>query len=147
MRPRGLMGSSARAADPVDMTMSYNTPLAPHEEQAFQEWVFRNNRARDLYDYDLRGFFRSGEAFAKNGHGSDRWKKPNHPTFSNESVYSGPDTQGGQWVQSPGGKWLFVATPQNLKFRNRKELGDYFRDAEPGNGLIPPADLSGLLPR
>ena len=40
--------------------------------------------------YDIYGFWKSGdyENTDSDGHGSDRWKKPNHVTFSNESQYA-----------------------------------------------------------
>tara|TARA_R110000787_G_scaffold279645_1_gene389863 strand:- start:13085 stop:19363 length:6279 start_codon:yes stop_codon:yes gene_type:complete len=40
--------------------------------------------------YDIYGFWKSGdyENTDSDGHGSDRWKKPNHVTFSDESQYA-----------------------------------------------------------
>jgi len=135
------MGSSARAHadDPLNQALNYNTPLNPREETAFQEWALRNGRMEDLRDYDLRGFWKSGEAFAPNGHGSDRWKKPNHPTFSAESIYSGPYTPGGVWEQV-GGRWRFRASPHNLRFRSADDLRAYFGDVEPDVDLILPEE-------
>lgn len=137
--------------DPADQTANYNTPLSPGDEAAFQAWLKKTGKAGDLYDYDMRGFWKAGAKFDK-GHGADTWKKPNHPTFSDGSIYSGPDTPGGQWApmdppseQYPRGTWAFAATPQNMKYQDPGDLQAYFQRAEPGSIAIPPADLSGLV--
>ncbi len=86
----------------------YDTTLAPDEELAYRKWVVLNqlfNKGVDPetftgHDYDMRGFFRGlnyGDPRAttaidptdKQLHFTDTWKKPNHETFSNESIYSG----------------------------------------------------------
>lgn len=85
----------------------------------------------DLEDYDLRGFFASGGAFAPNGHGPDTYKKPNHPTFSAESQYSTPDQTGGQWVEDGKGGWVFFASPWNMNNMGAPGLLNYFNEQEP----------------
>jgi hypothetical protein len=58
----------------------------------------------DLYDYDLRGLWKSGGGFGADAHATDQFKKPNHPTFSIESQYNGvPRPDGGVFQ---GGHWL-----------------------------------------
>lgn len=54
------------------------------------------------YDYDMRGFWKDNQQFADNGHGSDRYKKPNHPTFSDQSRFQGTPGPLGPWM---GGHW------------------------------------------
>lgn len=120
---------------------NYNTPLKRAQEAAFALWLRKSGRERDLEDYDLRGAWKANAKAAGNGHLPDTWKKPNHPTFSNESIYAGPQTPGGTWVESPDGKWIFVAPPG----RDPGELQDYFRRREPGNRVVPPADLSNVF--
>jgi hypothetical protein len=66
----------------------YETRLAPDEEEAFQTWKQRYAPKDSGIDYDLRGAFKAGLAPGKDGHWPDTFKKPNHPTFSNESIYS-----------------------------------------------------------
>lgn len=86
-------------ADPNDFTDKYNTPLSSDKQQAFEAW--RSGLPKNLqssYDYDLQGAFLGGENPAANGHMKDTWKKPNHPTFSNESQYNSPETPGGSWT-------------------------------------------------
>jgi hypothetical protein len=70
---------------------TYNTPLNLGDELRFQitkaNSPFRNDSG---YDYDYRGFYnRYGNLTpqATNGHLTDEYKKPNHPTFSIESNY------------------------------------------------------------
>ena len=103
--------------DPFDYTDKYNTPLTPDEERRFQAWARKNpQRLKDLYDYDVRGFWKAGRKTSGNGHGGDEFKKPNHPTFSTYSNYSSPLRQGGTWVapaiprQDYGG-YTFFASP------------------------------------
>lgn len=128
--------------DPADQTANYNTPLAPDQEAAFLDWIASHPKANgDLRDYDVRGAWKAN-AIPASGHGPDTYKKPNHPTFSDESIYSGPASQGGKWEQTappsrtdPGGMWSFAATPDNMKYRSIRDLMAYFAQVEPGNQL------------
>lgn len=133
---------------------NYNTELTPKEEKAFRTWAKKNQRNPDLEstDYDLRGFWKNQESFAGNGHGSDRYKKPNHPTFSVESQYHGtPSPWGGRWE---GGTW-FMPTPLESALRGspptftpsatmlrythpREVLLRYMNEREPGIRLQDP---------
>ncbi len=113
-----------------DFTNYYNTPLTPQEEQQFQQWAAQRGGTGDLYDYDMRGFWKGGYQTAENGHGTDLFKKPNHPTFSDQSMYAGRDG----WLP---GRW------QDQTFTRGKTnvydlpwLQNYFREVEPGVTLI-----------
>ena len=76
----------------------YNTQLTPQQEQQYQQWVQTLPiNLRSDYDYDLRGAWLNGDLPDQNYHMTDKWKKPWHPTFSNESVYSTPQAPGGYW--------------------------------------------------
>jgi hypothetical protein len=67
---------------------SYETALTPSEEQQFAQWKLKYAPNDSGADYDLRGAFKAGlTPDAKSGHWPDTFKKPNHPTFSPESVY------------------------------------------------------------
>lgn len=134
------------------MTGQYNTPLTPAEEAAYQAWGQREqtgkimaglparNPAADTYDYDMRGFWKSGGKFAGNGHAGDQFKKPNHPTFSTLSQYNGQDgNQGGTWGGGQNGQpWTFTPSATNLQHNPAPELQKYFQQVEPGNQLILP---------
>lgn len=76
----------------------YDSKLPKGKERAYAEWVASLPlNLRSDYDYDLRGAFLAGEKPDKYGHMTDKYKKPWHPTFSDESVYSTPEAPGGHW--------------------------------------------------
>ena len=135
--------------DNRNFTARYNTILSPDEERQFVQWAVKNKRAGDMYDYDLRGAWREmqrGDMTPdERGHLGDKYKKPNHPTFSDQSIYSGVDGyQGGKWEQLPNGSWNFY--PSNTSLWNPQELQDYFNRAEQGNTLImSPEWLSAMM--
>jgi len=84
-------------------TYMYNTELDPIQERGFQSWAKKiskklgRNVLNDLEGYDLRAHYLSGGGLAANNHMSDIGKKPNHPTFSDESKYSTIGREGGSW--------------------------------------------------
>lgn len=122
-----------------DLSDRYNTALSADEEQRFQAWAKEKGRARDVYDYDLRGAWKANAQEASNGHLPDTFKKPNHPTFSSESQYSGKDGQtGGRWIEGKGGRWAFEPSDTNLRNLSADELAAYFREAEPDADLRMP---------
>lgn len=127
--------------EPPDFTDKYNTKLSPADEEKFQAAMKENPKlARDLADYDVRGWWKQGAATAENGHGTDEFKKPNHPTFSDESKYHGVDgNQGGHWVED-NGKFSYEASPTNLKNYGQGGLADYFKRVEPDIQLIIPTN-------
>lgn len=68
---------------------TYNTTLTPEEEQAFTQWKQQYAPNDSGEDYDLRGAFQAGlQPDPQTGHWPDTFKKPNHPTFSNQSRYA-----------------------------------------------------------
>lgn len=139
-RPVNSQGAMTSQPDPADLSEAYNTPLSPQQERAFQKWQRANPRLGSTYDYDARGFWLNGAKQGEGGHGADAWKKPNHPTFSDESIYSGPQTPGGSWKQMSDGSWAFIASPANLKYRTQEDLDAYFQRVEPGSLLILPGE-------
>lgn len=70
----------------------YDTKLNPDEETQYQKW--RQTLPKNLQyegDYDLRGYWKDPETTkeaVEGDHFIDKYKKPNHPTFSNESQYA-----------------------------------------------------------
>jgi hypothetical protein len=116
----------------------YNTPLTPQEEALFQAWANKVGKLGDLQDYDLRGAWKANSKAALNGHLPDTFKKPNHPTFSNESIYHGVDgAMGGQWTQK-NGRWIFQASPYNVQNMGPDALQMYFKHVEPDATLMFP---------
>jgi len=140
-----LPAQPAPVADPGDFSSRYNTALSPTDEARYQAWgqaqAAQNggrNPAADVYDYDMRGFWQSGQSFADNGHAGDAFKKPNHPTFSDQSRYHGVDGhQGGSWGGGKDGQpWTFAPGPSNMQMHDPGDLQRYFQKREPGNRLI-----------
>lgn len=117
---------------------NYDTPLSPEQEASFRRWA--GKRVADTEDYDLRGAYLGNALAAANGHLPDTYKKPNHPTFSDESQYSTPQNPGGRWVQDGKGEWVFWASPANLAHQNMNALSQYFAQREPGNTVIMPSN-------
>lgn len=67
----------------------YETSLTPFEERGFQDWKAVNAPKDSGEDYDLRGAFKAGvQPDPESGHWPDTFKKPNHPTFSDQSMYA-----------------------------------------------------------
>ncbi len=89
----------------------YNTPLTKEEKIEYDAWVTSESKRQgrditmDLGAYDIQGFWKSGDYMKmdEDNHGSDKWKKPNHPTFSNQSNYHNIDGYtGGTWAEDGG---------------------------------------------
>jgi hypothetical protein len=89
----------------------FNTQLNKDEQNLFAEWVAKESerQGRDIImdkgAYDVQGFWKSGDykKMDQDNHGTDTWKKPNHPTFSNQSKYHGIDGfYGGNWNPDGG---------------------------------------------
>jgi hypothetical protein len=86
------------------------TELSPREEIAFAmekaRSPFKNDSGRD---YDYRGFYQKYGNLAPqatNGHLTDEFKLPNHPTFSIESKYYTGQPNAVDW-NAPG--WRYAA--------------------------------------
>jgi hypothetical protein len=90
--------------------MAYDTKLSPNQEQSFQSWKKKNAPNDSGQDYDLRGAYKEGlTRDPSNNHFSDRYKKPNHPTFSDQSIYA-------KDAPSLAGHWEgdnYIETPQH----------------------------------
>ena len=129
---------------------NFNTILTKPNEKRFQAWIRGGKKkygvdlSKDLDSYDLRGFWKSGgykdEAFRKReGHAPDTYKKPNHPTFSEESIYSGQP--GPLGVRFFGGKWLseseFKPSKEMLSFTHPLDwYKDYMKKEGEGVKLV-----------
>ncbi len=131
--PQAPQAQAAKKPAAPDFSGSYNTALDPAEEAAFQQWA--GPKTSDLYDYDLRGAWKSGAAASENGHLPDTFKKPNHPTFSKESQYSNDKMPGGEWIEQKDGKFSFKPSPYNLQVYGKDALTDYFTQNEPDASL------------
>lgn len=140
--PTGAYTPADIVPDPLDFTAKYNTPLPAGQQAAYIQWAKKigQDPVKGRYDYDLQGAFLNGASAAGNGHLTDQFKKPNHPTFSDQSQYSGLDGYtGGTWADpvpgvSPG---TYQPSQTNLAFRNPAQLQKYFAQTEPDTKLLP----------
>lgn len=129
----------------IDMTNKYNTQLTPQEEIAYQQWKTKTGMGER--DYDLRGAFKAGIQPDNRGHLPDTYKKPNAPTFSDESIYHGVDGNlGGKWTKDAQGKWSFSAAPGNFKYQTPEQLQEYWKRAEPDATLNMPNSSAAPKP-
>lgn len=132
----------------------YSTPLTADQESAYQAWKARlPHDLQNEADYDLRGAFLASVKADGRLHMTDKFKKPNHMTFSDGSQYSTPQTPGGTWVDSgkPNASnprenaWVYWPTPYVAGQHNLAELGGYFQQQERGNTVVYPT--SYRMPR
>ena len=120
-----------------DFTMSHNTELTPEEEVKFNQWA--GDRKADVYDYDLKGYFKENpDVPLTNAHLVDKYKKPNHITFSNESQYANEITPGGQWENLGRGKFNFIPATHTVERYGPDQLKGYFSEHEKSSNLILP---------
>jgi hypothetical protein len=74
---------------PEVVVTPHETKLTPEEEINFQAWKHHHAPHDSGMDYDLRGAFKAGlMPDPETGHWPDTYKKPNHPTFSDQSIYA-----------------------------------------------------------
>jgi len=113
----------------------FDTPLNPEEQESYN----KKYGPSDNRDYDMQGFHKYNPDFeaGPGQHYPDTFKKPNHPTFSDESIYHGGEYEGGRWNELEGGRYGFTPGRTNIKEHGEKSLQDYFKRNEPGNVLNP----------
>ncbi len=132
---------------------TYDTQLTPEELMGYNTFAqkyakSKNFKIEDLTrDYDLQGYYKKHkgvdlpEIITPELHLNDEFKKPNHITFSNGSIYSTPEHTGGQWKnekEDESGAWSFIPTEYNLKNTPTNKLQEYFNTYEKGSNLILP---------
>lgn len=109
----------------------------------YSDWLKYRSRiagrdvSQDESDYDLESYYKSLKYNPmqddKEAHLPDTYKKPNHPTFSKESIYSIPSIQeGGEWNENKKNKkWEFKPSEVNLQNMPAEHLQKYFEEADP----------------
>ena len=145
--PRGFAGYTNDIT--TDFTHKYNTELDPKMEAQFQQWLKTlSPKKQSMRDYDLRGLFKAGMTgdYDENNpiqlfgvgddiHFTDRFKKPNHPTFSTESIYNHRDGfVGGEWMNFGNNRWVYV--PNDTNMLTKEQLTDYFGREEGRNSSL-----------
>lgn len=104
---------------------NFETKLTPAEEEKYQDWKKQNAPKDSGFDYDFRGAYLRGITVDPDTqHWPDTFKKPNHPTFSDQSMYAKdrPDLAG-TW---DGDKYI-PPTPQGKINSDFEELGKAFK--------------------
>lgn len=121
---------------PVNYRDQYNTRLSPEDEAAYQAWAKKNGRENDVEDYDMRGAWLEAKQKGVSledgrGHFPDTYKKPNHPTFSDQSKYNGEGgAKGGTWSKTEDGRDVFTPN-RKLSPKEEQSLKEYFAKNEP----------------
>lgn len=123
----------------------YNTELNAKDEAAYADWIkaqtakLKRDVSKDEIDYDMRGAWKEGAAQSENGHFPDTYKKPNHPTFSEESKYHGVEDENG--IKHEGGRWILDKDGNPVAFKQSSTnqthwpewaIKDYLDKVEPG---------------
>jgi hypothetical protein len=114
---------------------NYNTPLG-HLEPAYQMYKANLGDQGNDRNYDLRGFWLNNvflptlkgnysEPHVAGAHFTDKYKKPNHPTMSDESQYADPQN---------AGHWISDHEYQPAPNTNLQKLQNYLQSPE-GEGM------------
>ena len=140
--------SAPPSQDPIDFSNQYNTALTTAQEAKYEAWVKGNNNQNrdmsgDVYNYDLKGYWSkyingdSKQEDNANGHLTDEFKKPNHPTFSDQSVYNNVDGNvGGKWTAIGKNKWEFTPSATSIKLLGKDYIAKYWADKEQPEGNV-----------
>lgn len=125
---------------------NYDTILGSQEEEKFQDWKTKNAPNDTGADYDLRGAYKANlSRDSEEAHLPDTFKKPSHPTFSDQSKYSTPDAPGGKWEKLDDNNdhsWTFAPSAENYKHRSLDDIQDYLKNTDPDVKLVMnPQDL------
>lgn len=145
------LGVSNGVTNLDDIRESYNS----YTERGYKDWInkvkeWRPGIDRDIDSdnptYDYKGFYeedidRAWKMLEEDpeAHFTDKFKRPNHPTFSDESIYSNDITKGGHWAEPSNGNAFYIpsyytGTPERLK-----DTRDYLTDS--GEGYL---DIDGV---
>jgi hypothetical protein len=143
------MGIQSGITDLSTIRKAYNT----YAEGGYLDWLEHVKRWRPGIEedinaveptYDYEGFFNDNPDYAwsmLNGdteaHFTDKFKKPNHPTFSDESIYSTPETPGGHWHENYAGSGKWVYEPSEFTKKNYESTRRYLENSGEGylNGM------------
>jgi len=143
--PKTMAPAIIKDRRPAFDPAKYDTRLTSDQEAGFTQWKKVHAPRDSGHDYDNRAAYLADmegvlPAKAANGHGTDMFKKPNHPTFSTGSRYHGKDgEEGGVWGTTRDGKTTFTPGKTNTKYQSKRELEEYFKRVEPDAKLVWPS--------
>jgi len=121
--PNGTTMPAYKMAAGGPVVQAHN-PGDADKDILFQDWYSKNTIEgknnipfSPKLDYDYYSYYKNNESKHNifGDHFTDRYKRPGHPGFSNESIYSTPENPGGSWSGSDGetynpkGKFLYGA--------------------------------------
>ncbi len=138
--------------DPLDFSDKFNSAIPDEKQAAYSQWHDAlPKQLQSSRDYDLQGAFLNGTSADFRDHMTDQFKKPNHVTFSDQSVYSGRDgNTGGTWLDATTngqkGKGFFQPSATNQKYRSPVDLQKYFADPRNGDTNITPLPALDIHP-
>lgn len=110
---------------------------------SYKDWL-KKYKVQESADYNTHDAFLAGLTPDERGHLPDTFKNTNHITYSDGSVYSKqPDAPApGKWVDVGNDKWVFYASPTNVKNAGGiDKLQEYFNTKEPNSTLVLPPVL------
>jgi hypothetical protein len=111
----------------------------------YAKWL-KDNKVQESADYDARAAFAAGVKPDERGHLPDTYKKPNHITYSTESVAAKAKgaPPAGEWTGSDKSGWTFKATQTNIHNAGGVDaLKEYFKTHEPDAKLVLPSSAPG----
>lgn len=114
---------------PEQSFFNYVQPTRPNTSTAYTGYAKGGEVASD-YDYEAAR--RAGVEPDRFGHMPDTYKLPNHMTFSQDSVYSTPEHEGGKWIETGDGGWVFWPSEYNMTQHDMSTMDRYFRENEQG---------------
>jgi len=128
-------GSQALMQDGGSVPMP-KTTLKPEQEKSYQEWrtkLPKNLQSEDNYNLRQLWLENPGIKPSANMHFPDKYKLPNHPTFSSESMYFNPTNQymAGRWNETDS-SWNYI--PYNSQFKQPVV------EMKKNGGFVPKAD-------
>jgi len=115
------------------MNKTYNEAVQKQTPAGYSEWKSQlPKNLQNEVDYDLQQLYRDNPNAKPSAslHLDSKYKKPNHITFSDESIHSNDKTQGGRWEEIDG-KWNYTPSEYVLSQHPEEELKDYFKRNEP----------------
>lgn len=121
---------------PLDWSMQDAYELI--NDPAYAAWRKKFPQLKATADYDLYLAFKNGAEPDERGHLTDIGKRPNHITYSTDSIYAKNGPQAGEWRDN-NGIWEFHAAPINIQNAgSREKLIEYFQKYEPEAKLFLP---------
>jgi hypothetical protein len=125
--------SSAADTRAAQGLSEYDTELGAAGEANYQEWKKTlPKQLQSEQDYDLRGYYKDSKGGDAEGHLTDKYKKPNHPTFSTESKYYKKGMWAGKWNKNGD-----FEIPEDTPAEKLHELMNYWATgAEKGHKII-----------